>query len=103
MRAIGPAVTNSLFSFSLQLDERGRERCSSVLKPEIINTNGHNEFGCGLISGYIMSFGWLVYGVMLIICAVSYGVGTLLPEEVWKRAPEPVEEDVVGETDEVRT
>ena len=28
---------------------------------------------------------WLVYGVMLVLVGVAYGVGRMLPEEVWKR------------------
>ena len=81
MRAVGPAVVNSLFSFSLNLDERAKERCET-------QTGDPNDFGCSPIPRYIASFGWFVYAIMLLICAVSFWAGTLLPVEIWKRTPD---------------
>ncbi|KLO06723.1 MFS general substrate transporter [Schizopora paradoxa] len=66
MRAIGPASASGLFSLSLKI--------------------GQLEGGEMTLKGLVGS--WLVYGVMLVLVGVAYGVGRMLPEEVWKREEE---------------
>jgi len=66
MRAVGPAAASSLFSLSLEI--------------------GRAEGGEGTLKGLVGS--WLVYFVMLVLVGISFGVGRMLPEVLWKRSDE---------------